>query len=138
MLCDWSFCISASLQLTVPVSFWLVCRFYKDFIDKVAAGRNMRAEEVARVAKGRIWTGRDAYQLGLVDELGGLTKAIALAKQMAELPQVTTPRSFCRSHIVAGLRLESHILHTLRSPKLLCIVQSDCHQLLLIQMMVVL
>ncbi|KAL0051364.1 hypothetical protein WJX82_006285 [Trebouxia sp. C0006] len=62
-------------------------RFYKDFVDKVAAGRNMRAEEVARVAKGRIWTGRDAYQVGLVDELGGLTKAIALAKQMARLPQ---------------------------------------------------
>jgi len=78
-----------------------MCRFYKDFIDKVAAGRNMRAEEVARVAKGRIWTGRDAYQLGLVDELGGLTKAIALAKQMARLPQVTILCSFCRSHIVA-------------------------------------
>ena len=75
----------------------------------------MRAEEVARVAKGRIWTGRDAYQVGLVDELGGLTKAIALAKQMARLPQVTILCSFCRSHIVADATTAS------KKPKLLCI-----------------
>lgn len=48
----------------------------------------MRLDVVHKVAKGRIWTGQDAFQLGLVDELGGLTRAIALAKQLAHLPQV--------------------------------------------------
>ena len=48
----------------------------------------MKPEEVHKIAKGRIWTGQDAFQLGLVDELGGLTRAIALAKQLADLPQV--------------------------------------------------
>ena len=105
-----------------------MCRFYKDFIDKVAAGRNMRTEEVAIVAKGRMWTGRDAYQLGLVDELGGLTKAIALAKQMAKLPQVTTLHGFCRSHIVVDLSDYA----ASNEPKLLCIGRRDYHQSLLI------
>lgn len=66
-----------------------VCKSYRDFVLKVAAARNMKPEEVHKVAKGRIWTGQDALHLGLVDELGGLTRAIALAKQLAHLPQVT-------------------------------------------------
>lgn len=111
-----------------------MCRFYKDFIDKVAAGRNMRTEEVTRVAKGRIWTGRVAYQLGLVDELGGLTKAIALAKQMAELPQVTASQCCCRFCVVACFTAYT----ASKKPKLLCIGRRDCRQPLLIQKLVVL
>ena len=94
----------------------------------------MRAEEVARVAKGRIWSGRDAYQLGLVDELGGLTKAIALAlaKQMAELPQVISLECFCGS-CIAGFTDDT----ALKKSRLLCAGQRNCHQSLLTRRMVV-
>lgn len=61
----------------------LLCRIYSDFIDRVAAGRNMSREAVQEVAQGRIWTGRDALKHGLVDKLGGLTEAIAVARQLA-------------------------------------------------------
>jgi protease-4 len=52
---------------------------YRDFITKAAAGRHMTVEEIDRVAGGRVWTGRNALRLGLVDHLGGLEAAIAAA-----------------------------------------------------------
>jgi len=57
--------------------------FYDDFIEKVAASRQMTPGQVDRVAQGRVWTGRQALENGLVDELGGLDVAIALAKEQA-------------------------------------------------------
>ncbi len=59
---------------------------YHSFLAKVAAGRQLA--EVRKVARGRVWTGQDALELGLVDKLGGLRDAIAAAKQRAGLPQV--------------------------------------------------
>ena len=56
-------------------------RVYADFTSKVATGRDMEVDEVRRVARGRIWTGQDAHDLGLVDALGGYAEAIALAKE---------------------------------------------------------
>lgn len=61
-------------------------RVYEDFTGKVAEGRGLTREAVHEVAKGRIWSGRDAQSRGLVDELGGLTKAIELAKEAARIP----------------------------------------------------
>ncbi len=55
--------------------------FYKDFIGRVAKGRHMTTEQVDKIAKGRVWTGRQAKKIGLVDELGGLSKAIEEAKK---------------------------------------------------------
>ena len=60
---------------------------YADFTDKVASGRGMSVEDVLEVAKGRIWTGEDAINLGLVDELGGIPDAIRMAKAAAGLPE---------------------------------------------------
>ena len=57
--------------------------FYNDFIRRVADGRNMSVEEVDGVARGRVWTGADAAERGLVDELGGLRTAIRRAKVLA-------------------------------------------------------
>ncbi len=54
----------------------------------MAAGRQLKLAEVRKVARGRVWTGQDALELGLVDKLGGLRDAIAAAKQRAGLPQV--------------------------------------------------
>ncbi len=56
---------------------------YGVFKDRVAAGRKLSADAVEAVAKGRVWSGADAKARGLVDELGGFHKALALAKQAA-------------------------------------------------------
>ena len=63
---------------------------YDDFITKVAQGReNLTVPEVDEVARGRIWTGRQAKEIGLVDELGGLDKALAIAKERMGLNDKT-------------------------------------------------
>ena len=56
---------------------------YDQFLTKVAEGRNMTKAEVNAVGRGRVWTGAQARDLKLVDELGGLTKAVELAKGLA-------------------------------------------------------
>jgi protease-4 len=59
---------------------------YDQFLTKVAESRNMSKEDVDNIGKGRVWTGSQAKDLGLVDELGGLSKAIELAKELAGIP----------------------------------------------------
>ena len=59
---------------------------YEDFITRVSAGRKLPAARVREIARGRVWTGAQAKELGLVDELGGLNHAIARAKILAKLP----------------------------------------------------
>jgi protease-4 len=61
-------------------------RVYVDFTQKAAKGRNMPLEQLQALAKGRIWTGQDAKERKLVDEVGGFPKALALAKEAAKLP----------------------------------------------------
>jgi protease-4 len=56
---------------------------YTDFVARVAEGRNLTTEAVDAVARGRVWTGADAKEHGLVDELGGLRTAVARAKVLA-------------------------------------------------------
>jgi protease-4 len=56
-------------------------RVYVDFTGKVADGRKLPKEKVLEIAKGRIWSGRDAKNLGLVDELGGYDTALRLVKK---------------------------------------------------------
>jgi protease-4 len=56
-------------------------RIYETFVGKVAAGRGLSRDAVHAVAKGRIWTGADAAERGLVDELGGLDRAVEIARE---------------------------------------------------------
>ena len=56
---------------------------YHEFVDKAASGRNMSFEEIDDIAQGRVWTGKQAKELGLIDELGGLDTAISIAKKKA-------------------------------------------------------
>jgi len=63
----------------------LMRRIYDTFVGHVAEGREMTREEVDSVAQGRIWTGRQALDLGLVDQLGGLDVALEMARQQAGL-----------------------------------------------------
>jgi protease-4 len=59
--------------------------FYTVFLDTVADGRAMTRDEVHEVAQGRVWTGLQAIDRGLVDELGGLDTAVAKARELAEM-----------------------------------------------------
>jgi protease-4 len=61
--------------------------FYNDFVRRVAQGRHLSVEAVEAVARGRIWTGADALDHGLVDELGGLRAAVRRAKVLAGLDE---------------------------------------------------
>lgn len=61
-------------------------RIYEDFTAKVAEGRGLPGERVHEIARGRVWTGADAKERGLVDELGGLRAALDVARQRADLP----------------------------------------------------
>jgi protease-4 len=63
---------------------------YEGFVDKVAAARKTTREKVLAVAEGRVWTGRQAKDLGLVDRLGGLTDAIRIAKERAKISASAT------------------------------------------------
>ena len=58
---------------------------YELFVSRCAEGRGMTADEIKAIAEGRVWTGADALRLGLVDELGGLDRAIEIAGEMASL-----------------------------------------------------
>lgn len=58
---------------------------YKTFVDRVAKGRNMTFEQVNAVAQGRVWTGKEAIENGLVDKLGSLEDAVKIAAELAEV-----------------------------------------------------
>ncbi|KAI5063344.1 hypothetical protein GOP47_0021891 [Adiantum capillus-veneris] len=62
---------------------------YRKFRDKAALSRSMEIEKMEEVAQGRVWTGKAASDRGLVDTLGGMSKAVAIAKQRAGIPQDT-------------------------------------------------
>ena len=60
--------------------------FYDQFVEKVAEARQTTPEKVDQIAQGRVWTGQQARQVGLVDQLGGMQTAVAAAKQRARIP----------------------------------------------------
>lgn len=59
---------------------------FNDWLRDVADHRGMSFEEAESLAEGRVWSGRQAKENGLIDELGGLTRAIEVAKELAEVP----------------------------------------------------
>lgn len=73
-----------------PTQRETVLRFMRDiydtFLKGVAEGRKLPVEKVDQIGKGRVWLGSEAKERGLVDELGGLERAVALAKQLAGIP----------------------------------------------------
>lgn len=61
--------------------------YYDDFVPKVANGRKLSQERVNELGQGHVWTGTQAKENGLIDEIGGLEKAIEIAKGLAKLPK---------------------------------------------------
>jgi protease IV len=88
------------------VNGWLD-HIYADFTGKVAEGRRMPADRVHELARGRVWTGADALANGLVDELGGLDRAAAVARRRAGLPAAAPLRVYPRSSPLDRLRPSS-------------------------------
>jgi len=83
---------SASYSVFEPINekFYNVTKegveqIYNTFVTRVADGRKMSFDEVDEVAQGRVWTGKEALEKGLVDELGGLDRAINVATNLAEI-----------------------------------------------------
>ena len=60
-------------------------KIYHTFKSRVAEGRSLNMETVEEIAQGRVWSGKDAVDIGLVDSLGGLNEAIASAAELAKL-----------------------------------------------------
>ena len=65
---------------------WINTTYYQDFVPKVAKGRGKDTGYVDSVGQGRVWTGSQAKDRSLVDDFGGLDKAIEVAKQLAKIP----------------------------------------------------
>ena len=72
----------------------VVCRTYEAFLEHVSAGRNMDIDKVRSLARGRVWSGEDAFQHGLVNGFGGLPDAVTTAKELANLLQVSQLQAF--------------------------------------------
>jgi len=76
--------------------------FYSEFVRRAAESRHTTPEKIDSLAQGRVWTGRQAKDNGLVDELGGLDRALTIAKERAHIPASSNvevvsypqPRSF--------------------------------------------
>lgn len=89
---------------------WIKQTYYDDFVPKVAKGRNKAVEYVDSVGQGRVWTGFQAKERGLVDEFGGLDKAVEIAKQLANIPAdkgvkrviLPYPRTFLQELLATG------------------------------------
>ncbi len=65
---------------------WIKTTYYNDFVPKVATGRGKDPAYIDSVGQGRVWTGSQGKGNGLVDEFGGLDRAVAIAKQLANIP----------------------------------------------------
>ena len=74
--------LSAEVKTIVQSS---IDKGYRDFIAGVAEGRSLKPEDVDRIARGRVWSGAKARELGLVDEFGGLDAAVTAAAGLAKL-----------------------------------------------------
>ncbi len=89
---------------------WLKTTYYSDFVPKVAKGRNKDAEYIDSVGQGRVWTGAQGKERGLVDEFGGLDRAVEVAKQLAKIPAdkgvhrviLPYPRTFLEEFLGTG------------------------------------
>jgi protease-4 len=96
---------------------WIQRTYYEDFIPKVAKGRNKNVEYVDSVAQGRVWTGAQSKERGLVDEFGGLDRAVEIAKELANIPKdkgvnrviLPYPRTFLQELLSTDYEMRSQM-----------------------------
>lgn len=92
-----------------------VNQFYDLFIETVAKGRKLSPDKVRSVAQGRVWTGKDAVKIGLVDEIGGLEAAVQYAAKIAKLGDDWSLKEYPKSQ-TWGEVLLSNFLQTYLPP----------------------
>ena len=88
---------------------------YDDFIGRVATYRGMEKSEVDAVGQGRVWTGSDALDHGLVDELGGFEEAVAFAAELVDLPDDDYGRKWIRTELSPTEQMIVDMLGTVRN-----------------------
>src|SRR6266850_546697 len=89
---------------------WIKTTYYQDFVPKVAKGRHKDAAYIDSIAQGRVWTGFQGKERGLVDEFGGLDRAVEVAKDLAKIPKdkgvhrviLPEPRTFIQALLNEG------------------------------------
>jgi protease-4 len=89
---------------------WIKTTYYNDFVPKVAKGRAKDAAYIDSIAQGRVWTGSQGKDRGLVDEFGGLDRAVEVAKDLAKIPKdkgvrrviLPYPRTFLQELLSEG------------------------------------
>ena len=89
---------------------WIKATYYEDFVPKVAKGRNKDAAYIDSIAQGRVWTGAQGKDRGLVDEYGGLDRAVEVAQELANIPKekgvhrviLPVPRTFLQQLMAAA------------------------------------
>lgn len=86
-------------------------RGYEDFLQRVAEARKMSRDDVDRIARGRVWSGADAYERKLVDKLGGLPEAIASAAKMAKLSEGKYRVWYVEKELTFKEKLLAHLLN---------------------------
>jgi protease-4 len=98
----------------------IVRQIYEQFLTKVAQSRNLERDKVAEIAQGRVWSGQQAKQLGLVDEIGGLEAAIATAAKLAKLGDEWQVEEFPKTTSLEAKIIRQFLgsqLHTQASPE---------------------
>jgi protease-4 len=65
-------------------------KIYSTFVNRVAIGRKMTFDQVDAIGQGRVWSGSDAIKIGLIDEIGGMNKAIAEAAKLSKIKKYRT------------------------------------------------
>lgn len=81
----------------------MMAQVYDRFVERVATGRSMSHEQVDEIGRGRIWSGRDALDRGLVDELGDLHAGLAAARRLAALPADAPARTVSAGFTIPGV-----------------------------------
>ena len=79
-------------------------KVYNEFVDRVAEGRKMSREDVLKAAEGRVWLGQEAVKMGLVDEIGGIEKAISDMAEFLQLEDYKTVESLKEEKIESVIK----------------------------------
>jgi protease-4 len=88
---------------------------YDDFISKVSQHRNLDKAEVDRIGQGQVWTGMDALDFGLIDEIGNLDDAIAAAAELADMDDGSYGQIIIERELTPGEQLAVDFLGTAKS-----------------------
>ena len=79
-------------------------KVYNEFVDRVAEGRKMNREDVLKAAEGRVWLGQEAVKMGLVDEIGGIEKAVSDMAEFLQLEDYKTVESLKEEKIESVIK----------------------------------